>query len=163
MYLGLMKKGSSIMTAFFAIICIAGFFNLPILCFALPVLWFYSFFDALNYNSMPYERKILVEDKFLFIDEILGKEYKEIGGNKHSLLGGILIFIGVYAVFSNFIQPILWRLSDRLGSSIIYDFVDSVPTLALVIFIILLGIRLIKGKTEDEVDMRTEDHKDNIQ
>lgn len=169
MYLGLMKRGTSIMTAFFLIICIAGFFDLGIICLALPVLWFYSFFDTLNYNNMPYERKILIEDKFLFVDEIFGDKSGAIGSKKNSLVGGILIFIGIYAIFSNFVRPFLWRMSDMMNSSIIYDFICNIPTLALIIFIILFGIKLTKGKTEDEIDMRTEidkmceRHKDDIQ
>ncbi len=48
MYLGLMKKGTGIMGLFFFSICLISWVQLEILGFALPVIWFYSFFDALH-------------------------------------------------------------------------------------------------------------------
>ena len=48
MYLGMMKKGTAIMALFAALSFLSGFLNLGILLAALPVIWFYSFFDTFN-------------------------------------------------------------------------------------------------------------------
>ena len=43
MYLGLMKKGASLMLLFCLTIALSGFLNLSFLLILLPVIWFYSF------------------------------------------------------------------------------------------------------------------------
>jgi hypothetical protein len=66
MYLGFMKQGVSIMTLFFA----TAFFGMSLSAEAVllifPVIWFYSFFDALNKNGLPDEEFYALEDHFLF-------------------------------------------------------------------------------------------------
>ena len=52
MYLGFMKMGGSIMMLFWGIIGFGVLLNLGVLYFLLPVIWCYSFFDAINKNSM---------------------------------------------------------------------------------------------------------------
>ena len=53
MYLGLMKKGASLMLLFCLTIALSGFLNLSFLLILLPVIWFYSFFDAMNLRNVP--------------------------------------------------------------------------------------------------------------
>jgi len=58
MYLGLMQKGTSIMGLFFFSIFLISWVLLDLLGFALPVIWCYSFFDALHSledDAMPEE------------------------------------------------------------------------------------------------------------
>lgn len=62
MYVGLMKKGVCLMTLFFGI-CFLAVTDIPYMIITVPVLWFYSFFDAINYNNLPAEKKELIEDK----------------------------------------------------------------------------------------------------
>jgi len=62
MYVGLMKKGVCLMSAFFGI-CLLSVTDIPYLAVTIPVIWCYSFFDAINYNNLPSEKKELVEDK----------------------------------------------------------------------------------------------------
>lgn len=147
MYLGLMKKGTSIMTLFSGIIFIGGFFGLEFMFFMLPVIWFYSFFDAINYNNMPIERKALIEDK-IFLEELLTKnEYR-------SLLGGIFIFLGIYMIYRNFIRKYFYTSF----------LINTAPTIAISVIIILLGISLIKNnriKSIEEVeDLRKKKYTD---
>ena len=62
MYVGLMKKGVCLMTAFLGI-CLLSITDIPYLVITIPVIWCYSFFDAINYNNLPAEKKEFVEDK----------------------------------------------------------------------------------------------------
>ncbi|MEG2852692.1 MAG: hypothetical protein RR879_07545, partial [Hydrogenoanaerobacterium sp.] len=55
MYLGMMKRGVSIMLAFAVITAVAGFLNLPLISVVLPVIWFFSFFDTFNIKGMSYD------------------------------------------------------------------------------------------------------------
>ena len=43
MYLGMMKKGLVIMSAFWAVIAVAVMLNLGVLCVFLPIIWFMLF------------------------------------------------------------------------------------------------------------------------
>ena len=54
MYLGLMKRGLAIMVIFWGAIAIMSTIGLEMLLFALPVLWFYSFFDTLTLRNLDY-------------------------------------------------------------------------------------------------------------
>ncbi len=143
MYLGFMKRGTSIMTVFLGIFFLAVSFDLEAICFILPVIWFYSFFDAINYNNMPIEQKLLVEDKVFLLDEILNES------KYHSLIGGILVFLGIYMICNQFMS---WRL------------LRTAFNLLLSIIIILLGLTLIKNnrtKTiEKAEDLREKEYTD---
>lgn len=48
MYLGLQKQGLQLMSIFFFMIFLMGWLNMSLFFFALPVIWFYSLFDALQ-------------------------------------------------------------------------------------------------------------------
>ncbi len=62
MYVGLMKKGVCLMTLFFGV-CLLAVTDIPYMIITVPVLWFYSFFDAINYNNLPIEKKELIKDR----------------------------------------------------------------------------------------------------
>jgi TM2 domain-containing membrane protein YozV len=51
MYLGLQKRGLQLMAAFFLCIYILDVLRLSLFLFLIPILWFYSFFDALQQIS----------------------------------------------------------------------------------------------------------------
>ncbi|NHN33790.1 hypothetical protein [Paenibacillus agricola] len=53
MYLGLQKRGLQLMVAFFGCIYILDVLHLSLFLFLIPILWFYSFFDALQLISKP--------------------------------------------------------------------------------------------------------------
>ena len=77
MYLGYMKRGVSLMTAFFLVFALMGFLGMSFLAFFLPVIWFYAFFDTLNLRSMSYE--YLPHDDFLFhLDSSLGNQCSQL-------------------------------------------------------------------------------------
>ncbi len=145
MYLGLMKRGVSIMGLFGLVIFAINMFRIEILAIILPVLWFYSFFDALNYNNIPYERKELIEDNFLFLDIKSSK-------TRDTLIGWGLMFIGLGVLYGMFIEPIL---SDFLRSIGLARIAHNIPTVIVAGFITLIGFKLI-GKKESVEDIREE-------
>ena len=66
MYIGLVKRGLVIMLALVAGAGLAMMADTPAFLLVLPVLWFYSFFDAWNKYHLPEDKLAKVQDDFLF-------------------------------------------------------------------------------------------------
>lgn len=144
MYLGMMKRGVSIMLAFAVITALSGFLYLPFLAVALPVLWFYSFFDTFNIRGMTYEQRLNCEDKFLFnLDDAMKKDWAGVMKRRHSLIGWVCVGLGLLMMFQNFVRPLLWQLEEYIPW--VGQLLRSVPTLVVAFAIILLGIFLVGG------------------
>ena len=144
MYLGLMKKGASLMLLFCLTIALSGFLNLSFLLILLPVIWFYSFFDAMNLRNVPYEERMAREDHFLFdMDGLLNKDWKVVLKRRHLLVGIICIFFGAWILFQNIVGPYLYQLSEIMPW--LYHLINSLPTILVATAIILLGIYLVTG------------------
>lgn len=148
MFMGLLKTGLSLMSAFFFIIFIAGFFDFNALMFFLPIIWFYSFFDSVNRMSMPDENFYAQEDDFLFsLDTIFSGE-KRIVQKYRPYIGGALIFMGAYIIWSK----TYYRLDQYLAepfARILSNITDLLPQFAIAAVIILIGVKLIIGKHKE--------------
>mgnify|MGYP000852953065 CR=1 FL=1 len=141
MYLGLLKKGCSIMLAFTIDVAVTTI--IPLFAIFLPVIWFYAFFDTFSLRSMTEEERRAQEQKFLVdADGVLGKDWRAILQKRHTVIGIACILFGAYLLFDNFISPILYRIFD---TNIIYGIVHSIPTFVVSALIILLGVYLVKG------------------
>lgn len=152
MYLGLMRQGVSFMTLFFGTIALAAFFNIPLVTFIIPIVWFYSFFDYMNKSRLPLLDFDEIEDKFLFID---GKmpQIKSVKFQK---------YVGWAAVLAG-----LWMIWDR----IIYGFIDEffqqlhinginaydLKQLLVAIIIVAVGVKLILGRKKQLLQKVEED------
>ena len=146
MYLGLMKKGTSIMSIFFGVIATAIVLDFPWIMFIVPVLWFYAFFDAINYNNMPYEEKEFVEDKFLLDD----RELKLLVRNNRTLVGIICVILGGCVIYNNIVNDIMYIINNSFLRGVLRD----IPTLIIAVVIILFGIGLVKSKDGKETDYK---------
>ena len=110
----------------------------------LPVIWFYSFFDAMNLRNVPYEERMAREDHFLFdMDGLLNKDWKVVLKRRHLLVGIICIFFGAWILFQNIVGPYLYQLSEIMPW--LYHLINSLPTILVATAIILLGIYLVTG------------------
>ncbi len=153
MYQGFFKEGTSLMSLFFFIILIAGWLRFEPIIFILPVLWFYSFFDSLNRNSVPEEEFNKFEDHFLWIDSIDADKFLKPKGFRTGL-AIVLILIGMDVL----IQNIFDILSQCFGWNFVYrlEYVFSyVPQIIVAILIIAVGVHLIIGKKK-ELDKKEE-------
>ena len=56
MYLGYMKRGLSVMIAFWGLIFVASLLNMGILGILAPIIWAYSFFDTFNLRAQTPEQ-----------------------------------------------------------------------------------------------------------
>lgn len=156
MYLNMMKKGATIMGLFWGISFISGSMgiNSSVLMFALPVIWFYSFFETHNMKHFTLDYRKECDDRFFYnMDSIFenGGFFSKLG-NRNRVIGIVLIIFGFVAIFKTVQYP-FYRLMDSINpvvANFIHSVFNMVPDVLISIFIIFLGFRLIKGKNSSE-------------
>ena len=151
MYMGFMKMGLSLMLVLFAIIIIGAWINQGILSALGVVVWFYSFFHANHLASLSDEDFVQVEDQYLMGMDAL-PEMKILFEKYHNLLAYGLIFVGACCLWGSVAD----LLNDLLPEQ--YDFIvrimwrigDYVPSVLIGIVVIVVGIKMIKGKKVEQ-------------
>lgn len=93
MYLGYQKKGVIIMGAFFFSIFFMGWLGISMLLFLLPLIWFYSFFDAMH---MADDSNDEIKDQLINFPDI-----------KPEWTGIALIAIGVLIILERILYPLI--------------------------------------------------------
>lgn len=158
MYMGFMKTGVSLMGSFFFIIFLASTFSLDAILFILPIIWFYSFFDALNKNSIDEEEFYQLEDDYLFhIAQI--KQLQQYWNEKGTVwIAFLLILGGIYLLIDEMMEWLLeYFILDSQIRELIYSIYSKIPSLLLSVVIILIGIRLIRGKKQQLGELERRD------
>ena len=169
MYLGYMKRGLSVMIAFWGLIFVASLLNMGILGILAPIIWAYSFFDTFNLRAQTPEQVAANPDAYLFglvgsemcirdspdaylfdVESIAGSNWKNVVARRHNLFGGLLIFLGAYILYNTFLRPLLWDLYRTYGLVWLGNIMDGIPTLVIAVLIILLGLYLVKGPSRHE-------------
>lgn len=142
MYLGYMKRGTSLMLAAILDITIPILLNLPVLTCLLPLIWFYSFFDALNLRSLAYDERYRPMDDYMFHFSTLAK-YDIFGflQRRRFLVGILCILLGVHLVLQNIVGPFFSTVFDIY----LYGFFSRLPTVLIAIAIIWFGVRLLRS------------------
>lgn len=131
MYLGYQQKGLALMGAFFFTIFFMGWLNLSMLLFILPLIWFYSFFDAFHtLNGSE------VED--IDISMILPNI-------KHEHIGYGLIGMGLLIFFQRVIYPLAATYMD-------WQFINKIQTSIVSLIFIIVGVEMLKKKKDGEVE-----------
>lgn len=88
MYLGYMKRGLSVIIAFWGLIFVASLLNMGILGILAPIIWAYSFFDTFNLRAQTPEQVAANPDAYLFdVESIAGSTGKMIVARRHNLFG----------------------------------------------------------------------------
>lgn len=93
MYLGYQKKGLIIMGSFFFSIFFMGWLGISMLLFLLPLIWFYSFFDAMHIADGSQEE---IKNQALVLPEI-----------KPEWVGIALVVIGVVILLEKILYPFI--------------------------------------------------------
>lgn len=149
MFLGYLKRGLSLMIIFALVAGIAMSYGFEIVAVLLPVIWFYSFFDTFNLKSKIETDENIPADDFLFHLSSNG-DLEQLLKKRHKFIGAALIFIGGYTILDRAFMRWLWQISDVFPSELqdlISSVIRSVPTLAVSIAIIYVGMKLVKGPT----------------
>ena len=146
MYQGQLKRGASIMILFSAVCAFSIFTMIGELCIFLPVLWFYAFFDALNKSDYTRDELHALEDRPIFGVGML-KEWENSGtfsGKSSILIGAVFIFVGIILLYRTLLMPLLYAVNIP-G---LYEIATKVPALFIGVIVILLGIKIIRGREQ---------------
>ncbi|WP_227761852.1 hypothetical protein [Zhaonella formicivorans] len=128
MYWGLKREGLQLMGAFFLSLFLLDWLHLSIFFFSLPVIWFYSFFDALQFKAEKEGQE----------EVATGQQLWPLGNPKY--LGYLLIFVGCLIIFEKLISPFLdWQILELLKTGII------------AFLFIAGGVKLLAGSKNPEV------------
>lgn len=145
MYMGFMKRGVSLMSAFFLLIFFSSWLSLGPLMLAMPVIWFFAFFDALNLKAMPDDEFYAMEDDFILIPEFAKDKAAAFQNKYRQVIAAALIIIGVSILWNN-LYDILETFLPREVRDLIWRLGHYFPQLVIGIAIIAFGLYLIAGK-----------------
>lgn len=156
MYQGYMKRGLSLLLAFFLVIFVSTYFYLGTLVLFLPVIWAYAFFDSYSLRSQ-ISAGTAPEDAFLFgLSDMDSKRLGELLRKRHSLIGWVLVLLGAYMLY----DMVLDQLANFLmgwtvfGSRLVGLLRYGLPRVVITVLVILLGLWFIRGPkapAEDDI------------
>lgn len=139
MYLGYLKEGVLLMAVFFFTIFLMSWLNMGLFLFILPVVWFYSLFDALHRVEGKSEKQ-WEEESFLI----------RWWDSHPQCVGWTLIIIGCLVILERIISPTLAKFLQMS------EFGYYLQTGIVAIVLIAGGIKLLIGTRVDSGDMQTE-------
>jgi hypothetical protein len=168
MYMGFMKQGMSIMTAAVLIIVAGNWTRIGIIFLALPVLWFYSFFDAINKMTLPDRIFQTLEDHYLFLPTQENDPLKHIITKYERAIAIFLIFIGATVLCDNLLDFIAEQMSRYVNTGL-SDFIQSLrwngQKILFSVVIIIIGVRMITGKKRelDKEEIQFKKNRDDLE
>lgn len=134
LYLGLQKRGIQLMAAFLFSIYILDILRLGIFLFLIPIIWFYSFFDAMQKVSKYGEEEI--EDVPIISYLIDHQKWVGIG----------LVVMGLYYLLMNVLIPVFSpMLYDVIQVDLMYWVQRYFQTGLVCVLLIGGGIKLLSG------------------
>lgn len=149
MYMGFMKKGISLMTVFVLSIIIPSVLHVGDVFILVPVLfWTYSFFHARNLAACEDVIFVELKDEFVWESFLEGREIQVSNPTLRKWAAGTLIVCGVVLLW-NQIENILYPLIPNHWWGTIAPLISEIPQVAIAILIIVIGVRMIKGKKEE--------------
>jgi TM2 domain-containing membrane protein YozV len=137
MYLGLQQRGLQLMAGFLFSFYILDALHLSLFLFLIPILWFYSLFDAMQNIS----RHGVAEVKDIPIIDWLKNYQKWIGVG--------LLVLGFYHLLDQFVLGMLERLEPNLQIS--YWFHRYFQVFVVSTLLIGSGFRLLSGTREKSI------------
>ncbi|QYR19272.1 hypothetical protein KZ483_15100 [Paenibacillus sp. sptzw28] len=131
MYLGLQKRGLQLMAAFLFSIYIMDVLRLSIFLFVIPILWFYSFFDALQQISKQGR------------EELKDVPFVEWLVHNQKWVGIVLLVLGLYHVTDEMLLRVLDRMIPKINVSSLFH--QYFQTFVVSVILIGGGLRLLFG------------------
>lgn len=157
MYLGMFKKGIFLMSLFLAPIALIFLTRggMEIVSCILPVVWCYSFFDAFRYKCYNKEERYHMDIEFYESLQVFWEQQaRPMIHRRRKLVGLCCIFLAVYT----FIFNIIGYFVNWFGNAfwVFYIVLSKVPTLLVVIFLLKLGIDLLRKEDDDFIAYQKE-------
>lgn len=148
LYMGFRKMGLSLMTLFFGTIACASMLNIDALVFLLPIIWFYSFFNVHNLKNLSDEEFLTIEDDYIFHIETFVKDNKDFIKKYRNILAFLLIILGISGLWNSLTSWLQFLIPDWI-SDYICGFGYQIPSIAISILLVIIGVKLISGKREE--------------
>jgi hypothetical protein len=136
MYLGLQKRGLQLMAAFLFSIYILDVLHLSLFLFLIPILWFYSFFDALQLISKHARGEVQdvpIVDWFI---------------NHQRWVGIALLVLGGFYILDQVAIPILYDYFPGYRFNYLYE--RYFQTTLVSVLLVAGGIFLLKGSRKNK-------------
>ena len=155
MYQGYMKRGISLTLACCALFSLTMYLYLTYLLIFLIPLWLFSFFDSYNLRAQTPEQAAANPDAWPFgLFAADSQRLSALLRRRSSLLGWVLVLLGVYILFDTFMGRILQMVCEYFDSWYLYDIVmRDLPRTAVTIGIIALGVWFIRGPKQPKEDI----------
>ena len=153
MYQGYMKRGLSLLLAFCMVLFVSTYFYLGTLALFLPVIWLYAFFDSYSLRSQ-LAAGTAPEDAFLFgLSDMDSKRLGELLRKRHSLIGWVLVAVGVYMLYDMLMGQLSNLFFGWFGEWLYSLLRYGLPRVVITVLVILLGLWFIRGpKAKAPVD-----------
>lgn len=152
MYMGFMKMGFSLMAVFFLCLMVGVYFRMEeVIAFTGMLLWFFGFFHARNLAACDDATIEEMKDTVIWEEFGIGQGFKikTPGKTVRKWIAVILILVGASLLWNN-VTDLVYSLIPEKQWEYLYPIVSnishSVPQYVAAILIIVIGIRLIKGK-----------------
>ncbi len=149
MYMGFMKSGISIMGIFFLSIIVPSILHssdvLVLLAF---LIWFFAFFHARNLAACDAETMQFIQDCYVW-EEFEGGRSFHIPTKVMNTWGAwILVVLGVTMLWGSAAE-LIYRMLPQEIYGVIAPMIREVPQIVLSVLIIIIGLRLIRGKKKE--------------
>lgn len=144
---GYLKRGISQTIIATALLFVAVFLEMGVLAVLIAPLWLYSFFDSFNLRRQIREG-MAPEDEFMFgLSEMDSQKLSRILSRRGSLIGWVLVAVGLYNLYQIFARSILGGLRDLFPwlDWLYHLLVWDAPRILGTVLIIALGLWFIKG------------------
>lgn len=138
MYLGLQKRGLQLMAAFLLSVYVLDLLRLSIFLIAIPLIWFYSLFDALQ-----------AINRYEEWGELRDVPIVEWRSRNQKWLGLGLIFFGGYYLLDRIVIKFLARVFDQLPLQFWYS--QYFQTVLVAVVLIVIGVVLLVGSNRRDV------------
>lgn len=148
MYMGFMKEGLSLLSAFAFIIFLGSWLRISPTLYLLPIIWFYSFFDSINKMSLTHEEFYNLKDKYLFELDKLPSLSPTLFSKNKLIIAFLFIFIGLTILWNNTVDFLYILMPDEL-SYLLRNITYRIPQIIFSLVIIFIGLKLIAGKKEE--------------
>jgi hypothetical protein len=138
LYLGLQKRGIQLMAAFLFSIYILDVLHLSLFLFLIPILWFYSFFDALQQISKQAKgeaQDVPIVDWFI---------------NHQRWVGIGLLALGGFYIMDQVAIPILYDYFPQYRLNVLYD--RYFQTTLVSILLVAGGVFLLRGSRKKKTE-----------
>ena len=162
MYIGFMKMGLSLMLGFMFSIALMAITQIDVLAVIPITIYVYAFFHANNIGGLDDEAFAAMEDEYLFGFADIDHSRLQMNKRNRNIAAAVLIVLGVCMLWNvgfGMIRDYLgW--DDPVIRVIYYTLRDDVPRAVIAIVVIWIGVRLLRGKKEEQMPVMQIGQKD---